>query len=116
MSARRAAAILNSIPASECDQVHIRWVVHGGGGFGDGYGDGEAVHFESKVAQFKCLDLVGNVASFTESNGGAPIDLPLDQIHTVWRRTRKTGQSWEVSIIGSLVYTDGEWLHLPPVR
>lgn len=112
MSARRAAAFLNSIPTNERRLVYLRWVVHGG--ISRGYGDGETVHFESVRVRFLCLDLLGNVASFVESDGEARIDVPLDQIQTVWRKTNRDGQSWEVSIIGSLDRCDGEWQHLPP--
>jgi hypothetical protein len=61
------------------------------------------------------VDLLGNVASFVEINGEGRIDVPLDQIQTVWRKTNRDGQSWEVSIIGSLGHSDGEWQHLPPL-
>jgi hypothetical protein len=113
MTARRAAAILSSIPPAEREQVHLYWIVHGG--VDRGYGDGGMVHRESVAVRFLCLDLLGNVASFSELNGEARIDVPLDQIQTVWRKTRRGGQSWEVSLIGGLEHTDGEWQHWPPI-
>jgi hypothetical protein len=113
MSARRAAAFLNSIPTSERLRVHLRWVVGEAVPNGDGYGDGQTHHFESLPAQFHCVDLLGNVASFTELNGRDRIDVPLDQIQTVWRKIKKGENGWEVSIIGSLHRSDGEWQHWP---
>jgi hypothetical protein len=113
MTARRAAAILSSIPIAERELVHLYWIVHGG--IDRGYGDGGTVHRESVAVRFLCLDLLGNVASFSELNGGAQIDVPLDQIQTVWRKTRKDGLSWEVSLIGGLEHSDGEWQHWPPI-
>jgi hypothetical protein len=112
MSARRAAAFLNSIPTDERLIVNIHWASHGG--FARGYGDGGNMRYESVSVRFVCVDLLGNVASFVESKREAPIDIPLDQIQSVWRKTRTSGQSWEVSILGCLDHIAGEWQHLPP--
>jgi len=81
---------------------------------GEGYGDGRGSHFESLKVEFKCVDLLGNVASFSELKGEARIDVPLDQIRTVWRKTKEGEKSWEVSIVGSLHHCDDEWQHWPP--
>ncbi|MBI1900600.1 MAG: ATP-binding protein [Planctomycetia bacterium] len=75
MSARRSAAILSSIPTNEREQVNLRWGVRATVP-GSGYGDGQTVHLESVMVRFRCVDLLGNVASFRELNGDAPIDVP----------------------------------------
>jgi hypothetical protein len=119
MSARRAAAFLNSIPTTERTSVNLRWVV-GTVPTGSGYGDGQARHFESLTVKFDRVDLLGNVASFTELRGsgperfGPPVSLPLDQIQTVWRKTKGRETSWEVSLIGSLHFDANEWQLWPP--
>lgn len=113
MTARRAAAMLTSIPTAEHERVHLYWIVHGG--FERGYGTGGRVHRESVAVRFLCLDLLGNVASFSELKEGVRIDVPLDQIQSVWRKTSRDGLSWEVSLIGGLERKYGEWLHWPPI-
>jgi hypothetical protein len=113
MTARRAAAILSSIPIAEREQVHLYWIVPGE--ITAGRVGGAVARRESVAVRFLCLDLLGNVASFSELNGEAHIDVPLDQIQTVWRKSRRGGLSWEVSLIGGLEHTDGEWLHWPPI-
>lgn len=116
MTARRAAAILNSIPTNEREQVILRWVVHATvPGSGSGYGDGQTVHLESVTVRFLCVDLLGNAASFSKLDEAARIDVPLDQIQTVWRTTGSSGPGWAVSINGSLQQTDGEWQYWPPI-
>jgi hypothetical protein len=114
MSARRAAALLNSIPGDQRQLINLRWVVGEAMPPGSGYGDGQTHHFESLKARFDHVDLLGNVASFTELAGQCPISLPLDQIQTVWRKTKKGEMSWEVSIFGSLHQDDDEWQLWPP--
>jgi hypothetical protein len=108
MTARRAASLLNSIPVDEREEVHVRWVEKGGRGPAGG-----AVYdsFGSLPVRFYCVDLLGNAASFNELDGAARIDVPLDQIQTVWRTTR----SWAVTINGSLQQTNGEWQYWPPI-
>jgi hypothetical protein len=108
MSARRAAAFLNSIPTSERLLVHLRWLHRPLPSSGSMCGN----HFMSIKVQFECVDLLGNVASFIELNGQGRIDLPLDQIRTVWRKAKKGEKSWEISILGRLLQDgDGEWQH-----
>jgi hypothetical protein len=110
MTARRAAAILNSIPTSQREHVNLRWVdkersLNPGGAMIDS--------LKSLAVRFLCLDFLGNVASFSELNGADRVDVPLDQITTVWRKTEKTGQAWEVSVSGCLRKTDSGWLLWP---
>lgn len=120
MSARRAAAFLNSIPTNQRTSVNLRWVVGEAVPAGSGYGDGQTRHFESLTVTFDRVDLIGNVASFTEMRGsgperfGPPVSLPLDQIQTVWRKTKGRETIWEVSLIGSLHFDAGEWQLWPP--
>jgi hypothetical protein len=115
MTARRAAAILNSIPDNEREQVILRWVVHASVP-GSGYGDGQSVHLESETVRFQRVDLLGNAASFRKLDRAAQIDVPLDQIQTVWRTTGSNGgPAWAVSINGSLQQADDEWQYWPPV-
>ncbi len=117
MSARRAAALLNSIPADERQLINLRWVAGNaspGTGSGHGYGDGETHHFESLKVRFEGVDLLGNVASFIVLEGRCTVALPLDQIQTVWRKTKKGTMTWEVSIFGSLHEYDDEWQLWPP--
>ena len=108
MTARRAAAILSSIPTSEREAVHLRWVEKGGRGAVGGPVWGS---FESLPVRFLCVDLLGNAASFSEMDGTARVDVPLDQIQTVWRTTG----GWAVSINGSVRLTDGERQYWPPL-
>jgi hypothetical protein len=114
MSARRAAAFLASIPSDHRDLVNLRWVVGEAMPPGSGYGDGHTKHFESLRARFDSVDLLGNVATFTDLSDRGQIDLPLDQIQSVWRTTKKDTTSWEVSIVGSLHLSDDEWQLWPP--
>jgi hypothetical protein len=114
MSARRAAALLNSIPADQRGLVNLRWVVGEAMPPGSGYGDGQTRHFESLKVRFEGVDLLGNVASFTDVDSHLAVSLPLDQIQTAWRRTTKGDVSWEVSIVGSLHECDHEWQLWPP--
>jgi hypothetical protein len=109
MSARRAAALLNSIPTSERLLVDLCWLHRPLPSSGSMTGR----YFESVKVQFDCVDLLGNVASFTELKGQGRIDLPLDQIRTVWRKTNKGEKRWQVSILGRLLHSDGEWQHQP---
>ena len=57
MSARRAAAFLNSIPTEERLVVHIHWASHGG--FARGYGDGGNLRYESVSVRLEFVDLLG---------------------------------------------------------
>ncbi len=114
MTARRAAAILTSIPANEREHIILRWVVHATV-LGTGYGDGQSAHLESVAVRFLCVDLLGNAASFSELDGAARIDVPLDQIQTVWRTTWRATEGWAVSINGSIQQTDGEWQYWPSI-
>ena len=111
MNARRAAAILNSIPASERQQVCLSWPTRSlppaGGSVSVGRLGG------TMKVQFLCVDLLGNVASFIEPARQSRIDLPLDQIRTVWRRTNSDGQTWEVSLLGQVREEDGEQRYWP---
>jgi hypothetical protein len=81
MNARRAAAILNSIPANERQQVCLSWPTRSLPPAG-GSVSGSRLVGTIKV-QFICVDLLGNVASFIEPDRQCRIDLPLDQIRTV---------------------------------
>ena len=109
MTARRAAAILSSIPENERQHLILRWVIHASVP-GSGFGDGQNVHLDSLEVDFRSIDLLGNVASFSESSVTESIDIPLDQISTVWR----TAKGWAASISGSLQRTDGELQYWPP--
>ena len=113
MSARRSAALLSSIPARERLSLTLRWVVGSALPPGSGYGDGQSSHLESLKARFDRVDLLGNVATFSALDEQTPVHLPLDQIKTVWRKTKDGEARWEVSIIGSLHRDDGEWQHWP---
>ena len=68
MTARRAAALLSSIPANEREHIILRWVVHATAP-GNSYGDGQTVHLGSMTVRFLCVDLLGNAASFSELDG-----------------------------------------------
>lgn len=113
MSARRAAALLSSIPSVERLVLTLRWVVGSALPTGSGYGDGQSSHLESLKVRFDRVDLLGNVATFSAINDQLPVHLPLDQIKTVWRKTKDGGAHWEVSILGSLHPDDGEWQYWP---
>jgi hypothetical protein len=65
------------------------------------------------MIEFDCVDLLGNVASFIVPDRQCRIDLPLDQIRTVWRRNKTDGQIWEVSLLGQVHEEDGEWRFWP---
>lgn len=114
MSSRRTAALLSSIPNNRRQLVNLRWVVGNAVPAGSGYGDGQASHFEVIKAWFDCVDLLGNVASFTEVNDEHSVFLPLDQIKTIWRKAEKGETIWEISIVGSLHLGDNEWQLWPP--
>lgn len=110
MTARRAAAILRSIPQNEPVTITLRWTVRGtlpGNGWGDGQSD--HIQLESCAVRFDNIDLLGNAASFNTVSEGVRIDIPLDQIQTVWR----TAKGWAASISGSLQQADGEWQYWP---
>jgi hypothetical protein len=111
MSARRNAAILNSIPANERQQVCLSWPTRSLPPAGGSVSVGRLVG--TIKVQFICVDLLGNVASFIEPDRQSRIDLPLDQIRTVWRRTNGDSQIWEVSILGQVREEDGEWRFWP---
>lgn len=114
MTARRAAAILNTIPLSERGRVVLRWAEHAAVS-GNGWGDGQTSHLQSMTVQYHSVDLLGNAASFSATDGAAEIDLPLDRIQTVWRTAARSGNPvWAVSIDGSLQQTEGEWQYWPP--
>jgi hypothetical protein len=113
MSARRAAALLSSIPSVERLVLTLRWVVGSALPTGSGYGDGQSSHLESLKVRFDRVDLLGNVATFSAIDDQLPVHLPLDQIKTVWRKTKDGAARWEVSILGSLHRDDGEWQHWP---
>lgn len=114
MTARRAAAILNTIPINERDRISLRWAVHSAQS-GDGWGDGQTGRLESMPVRFVSVDLLGNAASFSRTALDASIDLPLDKIQTVWRSTSRSGTvSWAVSIDGSLQQHEGELQYWPP--
>lgn len=110
MTARRAAAILRSIPEAEREPFILRWVVHASIS-GSGYGDGQNVHLETLSVAFRSIDLVGNAALFAEGRSARQIAIPLDQIQTVWR----TADGWAASLNGSLQGTSGEWEYWPAV-
>ena len=76
MTARRAAAMLSSIPTVEREHVNLYWILHPAMHCGE---DREAYR-TSVAVRFLCLDLLGNVGSFAELRDGAQIDVPLDQI------------------------------------
>jgi hypothetical protein len=59
------------------------------------------------------VDPLGNVASFIAPDRQGRIDLPLDQVRTVWRRTNSEGQIWEVSLLGQVHEVRGEWRYQP---
>jgi hypothetical protein len=109
MTARRAAAILSSIPSTERDRLNLRWVVHAALS-GDGFGDGQSARLESVAVRFEKVDVLGNAASFSEPNGVGQLDIPLDQIQTVWR----TMGHWAATINGSIRQTDGQRQYWPP--
>ena len=109
MTARRAAAILSSIPPDECDRRILRWVVRAALS-GNGFGDGQSTRLESVEVRFEKLDLLGNAALFSAPNGAGQLDIPLDQIETVWR----TMGRWAATINGSIRQTNGEWQYWPP--
>ena len=111
MNARRAAAILNSIPANERQQVCLSWATRSLPPAGVSVAGGRVVG--TMRVQFICVDLLGNVASFIEPDRQCRIDLPLDQIRTAWRRTNSDGQVWEVSLLGQVREEDGEWRYWP---
>lgn len=111
MTARRAAAILSSIPENERAAITLRWTVRGtlpGNGWGDGQRD--HIQLESCEVQFEGVDLLGNSALFNTVIKRERIDIPLDQIQTVWRTTK----GWAASISGSLQQDGGEWQYWPP--
>ena len=110
MTARRATAILRSIPEGERQELTLRWVVHAGVP-GSGYGDGQSVHLETLKVEFSSIDLVGNAALFGESDATRSIAVPLDQVQTVWR----TADGWAASLNGSLERIQSEWEFWPPV-
>ena len=110
MTARRAAAILSSIPENERHRLILRWVVHAPIS-GSGFGDGHSVRLESLEVEYRSIDLLGNVASFSQASTTQLIDLPLDQIQTVWR----TAKGWAASVNGSLQRTGDELEYWPPV-
>lgn len=114
MGARRIAAFLNSIPTKQGQVVNLRWVVGKAVPAGSGYGDGQESHFESLKVLFDCVDLLGNVASFTEVNGEHAVFLPLDQIKTIWQKTTKGKPIWEIWLVGSLHLGEDEWQLWPP--
>ncbi len=109
MTARRAAAILSSIPPNERDRVTLRWVVRAALS-GDGFGGGQSARLESVEVRFQQVDLLGNAASFSEPNGTGQLDIPLDQIQTVWR----TSGRWAATINGSIRQIDRQWQYWPP--
>ncbi len=111
MNARRSAAILNSIPDNERQQVCLSWPTRSLPPAGVSVSGGRVVG--TMKVHFDCVDLLGNVASFTEPDRRCRIDLPLDQIRTVWRRTNSDGQIWEVSLLGQVREEDGEWRYWP---
>jgi hypothetical protein len=111
MNARRSAAILNSIPANERQQVCLSWPTRSLPPAGVSV-SGSRVVGTIKV-HFLCVDLLGNVASFIEPSSQSRIDLPLDQIRTVWRRTNSDGHIWEVSLLGQVREEDGEQRYWP---
>lgn len=111
MTARRAAAILRSIPQNERGTVSLRWTIRGtfpGNGWGDGQRD--HIQLESIAVQFVEVDLLGNAASFNTLNEGVRIEIPLDQIQTVWR----TAKGWVASISGCLQPNGGALQYWPP--
>lgn len=110
MTARRSAAILRSIPEQERQRLTPRWVVHANVS-GSGYGDGQDIHLEILVVEFRTIDLVGNAALFGEPDDLRSIAIPLDQIQTVWRTT----SGWVASLSGSLQQSHGNWDYWPPV-
>ncbi len=75
----------------------------------------EARHFESLKVRLDGVDLLGNVASFTELNDERPVSLPLDQIQTVWRKTKKgenelgESRSWAVCTSPTTSGSSGRW-------
>jgi Schlafen, AlbA_2 len=111
MNSRRAAAILNSIPENERQQVCLSWPTRSLPPAGHSVVTGRPIG--TMKVQFICVDLLGNVASFIEPDRQCRIDLPLDQIRTVWRRTSSDSQIWEVSILGQVREEDGEWRFWP---
>lgn len=113
MTARRAAAILTSIPPDERQSITLRWVVHATVS-GAGYGDGQTVHLESLPVHFQQVDLLGNAASFTATADGKSVVVPLDHIQTVWR-TPNANALWAATLSGSLQESGGEWQYWPPI-
>lgn len=113
MTSRRAAAWLSAIPDDQRLTITIRWVLPDAGGGDDAApAHGAPLHLEALKARFDRVDLGANVAIFTDLNGQHGVEVPLDQIQTVWRRSKKQ-PSWEVSLRGSLHLSDGEWQHWP---
>ncbi|MDR2239019.1 MAG: ATP-binding protein [Zoogloeaceae bacterium] len=110
MTARRAAAILTSIPENERQHLTLRWVVHAERS-GSGFGDGQHARLDFLEVEFRSIDLLGNAASFCKPSASESIDIPLDQIQTVW----KTAKGWAASISGSLQESEGELQYWPPV-
>lgn len=105
MTARRAAAILSSIPLDERDKLILRWVVRAALS-GGGFGAGQSARLEEVEVRFEGVDPLGNAASFREPNGAGQLDIPLDQIQTVWR----TKDRWAATINGSI----RQWQYWPP--
>lgn len=105
MTARRAAAILSSIPLNERGRLILRWVVHAALS-GDGFGDGQRDRLEEVEVRFEDVDILGNAASFSGPNGIGRFGIPLDQIQTVWR----TNDRWAATINGSI----RQWQYWPP--
>jgi hypothetical protein len=111
MNARRSAALLNSIPADERQQVCLSWATRS---LPSAVGSVSVGRLIGTIkVHFVCVDLLGNVASFIDPDSQSRIDLPLDQIRTVWRRTNSDGHIWEVSLLGQVRREDGEQRYWP---
>lgn len=88
MSARRAAALLNSIPETEKNQLQLCWEQR------------QAKDNENSVA-LRAVLLHQNVATFRFNRTQTEVNIPLDDVLTVWL----DGTTWIVALAGSVSST-----------